>query len=140
MRGEAHPLVFDTFYSDKPGTRLPDFQNIVVRDFHYIAGGRYGAGTSVFRGYREGETRRPIALTLDGVLFDGGLPKVSGGKDAPQPRDVHLTLRGTNAFAGLVQPAPADDVTVTTIAGGLTAVRDCAGVFVPLATVLAAAQ
>lgn len=140
MRREAHPLVFDTFYSDTPGTRLPDFQNIVVRDFHYIAGGRYGTGTSVFRGYRQGETRRPIQLTLDGVVFDGGPPKLSGGRDSPQPRDVHLTLRGTNAFAGRIQPALADDVTVTTLADGLTTVRDCTGVFVPLANVLAAAQ
>src|SRR5205814_76498 len=78
MRHEAHPLVFDTYYSDKSGPLLPDFRGIVVRDFHYVAGGRFGAGTSIFRGYRSGGTRLPIQVTIDGAVFDGATPKLSG--------------------------------------------------------------
>jgi polygalacturonase len=132
MRNEAHPLVFDTFYSDKPGTLLPNFRAITVRDFHYVAGGRFGTGKSIFRGYRAGETRLPVEITLDGIVFDGGAPRLSGNE-----QDARLTLKGRNAFADVIQSSPIKNLTVTIASDGITAVRDCSAAFVPLGTLLA---
>lgn len=132
MRNEAHPLVFDTYYSDKPGRLLPDFRGIVVRDFHYVAGGRFGAGTSIFRGYRSGGTHLPIQVTIDGAVVDGATPKLSG-----KEQEAQLTLKGPNAFAGVIQPSPEKGVSVSIVPGGTTAIRDCDNVWVPLDTVLA---
>lgn len=137
MRGEARPLVFDTYYSDRPGTKLPDFQGIAVRDFHYVVGGRYGAGTSIFRGFVQPGQRLPLQITLDTIVFEGGLPSVSSGKDKEPPTAAHIALAGPNAFRGVLVPWAADDVTVTT---GPSAVSpplvDCRGAFVPLKSVL----
>ena len=132
MRNEAHPLVFDSYYSGKSGALLPDFRGIVIRDFRYLAGGRFGTGTSIFRGYRSGATHLPIQITIDGALFDGGTPKLSGTE-----QEAQLTLEGRNAFAGVIQPSPAKDISVTVIPGGTTAVRECGSAWVPLESVLA---
>jgi len=140
MRGEAHPLVFDTHYSDRPGTLYPDFASVVVRDMRYVAGGRFGTGTSVFRGYDQGGVKRPLDVTLDSVVFDGGAPGVSGGSTASQPLAAHLTLKGRNAFAGVIQPSAANDLAVTRLPGGDVPVRDCGSAFVPLENLLAGAK
>ena len=131
MRNEAHPLVFDTYYSDKSGPLLPDFRGIVVRDFHYVAGGRFGAGTSIFRGYRSGGTRLPIQVTIDGALFDGATPKLSG-----KEQEAQLTLKGRNAFSGVIQPSSEKSVSVSIVPDGTTAIRDCDNAWAPLDTVL----
>ncbi|HEX4738194.1 MAG TPA: glycosyl hydrolase family 28 protein [Allosphingosinicella sp.] len=138
MRREARPMVFDTYYSDRPGTKLPDFQGITVRDFHYFAGGRYGAGTSVFRGFVQPGTRLPLQVTLDTIVFEGGVPSVSSGKDKEPPMAAHISLAGPNAFRGVLTPSAADDVSVTsvpsTVSGPLV---DCGHAFVPLSSVMA---
>ncbi len=137
MRGEARPLVFDTYYSDRPGTKLPDFQGIVVRDFHYLAGGRFGGGTSVFRGFVQPGTRLPLQVTLDTIVFEGGKPSVSAGKGAGGPTAARIALAGPNAFTGILTPSAADDVTVATVPTTVSAPRtDCARVFVPLRSVM----
>lgn len=137
MRGEARPLVFDTYYSDRPGTKLPDFQGIAVRDFHYQVGGRYGAGTSIFRGFVQDGTRLPLQVTLDTILFEGGAPSVSAGKGKEGPTAAHIALAGPNAFAGVLTPSEERDVTVTTVPSNVTAPRtDCARAFAPLRSVI----
>jgi polygalacturonase len=137
MRNEARPMVFDTYYSDRPGNLLPDFQNIVVRDFHYQVGGRYGAGTAIFRGYAQPGTRLPLDIILDTIVFEGGVPSVSAGKGKDGPTAAHISLAGPNAFAGVLTASTADDVTVTTIPSTVTAPRtDCARAFVPLSSVM----
>ena len=137
MRREARPLVFDTYYSDRPGTLLPDFQGIVVRDFHYLAGGRYGAGTSVFRGFVEGEHRLPLQVTLDTVVFEGGVPAISPGGKAGGPTAAHISLAGPNAFAGVLTASAANDVTVATIPSAVSApLVDCRRAFVPLSSAM----
>lgn len=132
MRNEAHPLVFDTYYSDRPGALLPDFRGIVVRDLHYFAGGRFGTGTSVFRGYRNGKTALPLEITIDGAQFSGGMPKLSGNE-----QELELTLKGRNAFAGVIRSSAEKNVNVIVVPTGTTDMRKCGGVWVPLDTVLA---
>jgi polygalacturonase len=138
MRGEARPLVFDTHYSDRPGSLLPDFQGIVVRDLHYVAGGRYSAGTSIFRGFLQDGHRLPLQITLDTILFEGGVPAVSsGGKSGSRPTATHFSLAGPNAFAGILSASPIDDVTVASIPSAASAPAiDCRHAFVPLSSVM----
>jgi polygalacturonase len=132
MRNEAHPLVFDAYYGgDRPGSLLPDFRGIVVRDFHYFAGGRFGAGTSVFRGYRSGGVRLPIQITIDGAVFDGAAPKVSDNM-----QELDATLTGRNAFTGVIEPSPEKDVKVSVARAGTSAIRDCSRAWVPLERLL----
>jgi polygalacturonase len=127
MRNVAHPLVFDTYYSDRPGTLPPDFRGIVVRDFRYLAGGRFGSGTSIFRGYRSARTQLPLEIAIDGAVFDGGTPKLSG-----KEQEAQLTLKGRNAFAGVIQSSTERGVSVTVMQDGASTVRDCGGAWVPL--------
>jgi polygalacturonase len=131
MRNEAHPLVFDTYYSDKSGPLLPDFRGIVVRDFHYVAGGRFRTGKSIFRGYRDGKTHLPIEVTIDGAEFSEGTPGLSG-----KEQEAQLTLQGRNAFAGVIQPSREQNVSVTVITAGVTRVRECGNAWIPLEAVL----
>ena len=137
MRREARPLVFDTHYSDRRGNSLPDFQGIVVRDFHYFAGGRFGAGTSVFRGFNADGHRLPLQITLDTIVFEGGVPAVSSGKSQGGPTAAHVSLAGPNAFAGILNPSPAADVTVSTVPSAVSRrPADCSHAFVPLSSVM----
>jgi polygalacturonase len=140
MRGEAHPIVLDTHYSDAAGTLLPDFQGVTVRDFRYIAGGRYGAGTSVLRGYRASGVDLPVGVTFDTVAFEGGVPKVTGGgKDAPVPVAARVTFAGPNDLAAVIKPSAADGVGVTFLERRVSGpdALSCAGVFQPMRTAMA---
>ena len=138
MRNEAHPLVFDTHYSDKTGNLFPDFQGIVVRDYHYFVGGKYGAGVSTFRGYEEGGAKLPLDVTLDTVVWEGGAPGISTGHSKADGKAfaAHITLMGQNSFANAFTPSDADDVTVKTVADSTTPLSSCDNVFVPLNSVL----
>lgn len=139
MRNEAHPLVFDTHYSDKSGTLYPDFQGISVTDFHYIGGGKYGGGTSTFRGYEENGQKLPISIRLETVQFDGPAPKINGGKGKDAPFATHFSIYpGATAFGNLLTPSVADDVTVEHVESRASPpLRDCTNAFVPLKSVLA---
>ncbi len=138
MRNEAHPLVFDTHYSDKTGELYPDFKGIVVRDLHYFAGGKYGTGVSTFRGYEETSAHLPLEVTLDTVVWDGGLPGISTGHSTADGTAfaAHITLMGQNSFAKAFTPTDSADVTVKTVAGSTATLSGCDGVFVPLSSVL----
>ncbi len=139
MRNEAHPLVFDTHYSDKTGSLYPDFQGVAVHDFHYFAGGKYGVGVSTFRGYEQDGAKLPIDVTLDTVVWEGGAPGISTGHSHADGKafGAHITLMGQNSFTTAFTPSDADDVTVKTVAGSTTKLSGCEGVFVPLKSVLA---
>jgi polygalacturonase len=138
MKNEAHPLVFDTHYSDKTGTLYPDFKGIVVRDMHYFSGGKYGTGVSTFRGYEDASVKMPVEVTLDTVVWDGGLPGISTGHSKADGTAfaAHITLMGQNSFDKAFTPSDAQDVTVKTIAGSTTALSGCNGAFVPLSAIL----
>ena len=138
MKNEAHPLVFDTHYSDKTGDLYPDFKGIVVRDLHYFVGGKYGTGVSTFRGYEETGAHLPLEVTLDTVVWDAGLPGISTGHAAADGTAfaAHITLMGQNSFAKAFTPADSADVTVKTVAGSTATLSGCDGVFVPLNSVL----
>src|SRR5206468_623357 len=106
---------------------------------HYIAGGRYGAGTSVFRGFVQPGRRLPLEITLDTIVFDGGVPSVSSGqgKKDDGPTAAHISVAGANAFAGVLTPSAANDVTFTTIGSKVAGVPiDCRHAFVPLGSVM----
>ncbi len=140
MRNSAHPMVFDTAYSDKVGPLYPSFTGIVVRDFHYVSGGRFGGGALTFRGFEQDGQTLPLDITFDTVQFDGAQPTVNGGKGKSAPFATHFTiLPGALAFAQpLLKASAADDVTVTF---GETraspSLRDCSTAFIPLKSVLA---
>ena len=140
MRNEAHPIVFDTHYSDKEGSLYPDFQGVAVHDFHYFAGGKYGTGVSTFRGYEQDGHKFPLSATLDNVVWEGGAPGISTGHSKADGTAfaAHITLSGKNSFAGILVPSDASDVTVTTVPGDTSKpVLSCDGAFVPLKSVLA---
>ncbi len=139
MRNSAHPLVFDTAYSDKTGSLYPSFTGITVRDFHYLSGGKFGGGSLTFRGFKDAGQDLPLEITLETVVFDGAQPTVNGGKGKDAPYATHFTvLPGAQAFAKpLLTPSPTDDVTISI---GETRAspqpRDCANAFVPLKSIL----
>ncbi|MGZ3304728.1 MAG: glycoside hydrolase family 28 protein [Asticcacaulis sp.] len=139
MRNEAHPLVFDTHYSDKTGTLYPDFQGISLTDFHYIGGGKHGGGVSTFRGFEEAGQKLPISISLEAVRFDGPVPVINGGKGKVAPFATHFRIYpGATSFGALMKPSEADDVTVEAVESRSSpALRDCTGVFLPLKPVLA---
>lgn len=139
MKNEAHPLVFDTHYSDKTGTLAPDFQGIVVRDMHYFSGGKYGTGVSTFRGYEEGGAHLPLDVTLDTVVWTGGVPGISTGHSKADGTAfaAHITLMNASSFGNVFTPSSADDVSVQKILDITnTTLSACEGVFVPLSSVL----
>ena len=138
MRNEAHPLVFDTHYSDKTGDQYPDFKGIVVRDLHYFPGGKYGAGVSTFRGYEENGAKLPVEVTLDTVVWEGGVPGISTGHSKADGTAfaAHINLVGKTSFAGIFTPSEAGDVTVTTVPASTTTLSACDSAFVPLNSVL----
>ena len=138
MTNEAHPLVFDTHYSDKTGDQYPDFKGIVVRDLHYFPGGKYGAGVSTFRGYEENGARLPVEVTLDTVVWEGSAPGISTGHSKADGTAfaAHMTLIGKTSFANAFTPSDANDVTVKTEPSSTTTLSACDGAFVPLNSVM----
>ena len=138
MRNEVRPLVFDTHYSDATGTLYPDFHGITVRNFHNLGSARYGGGKLVFRGFEEAGQTLPLDITLESVVFDGA-PDVDGGKGKDAPFAVHFQIYpGAMAFGALVNPSPADDVTVEPLESRSSPPpRDCSGAFVALKSILA---
>ncbi len=131
MRNEIRPMVFDTYYSDKKGSLYPDFQGITVRDFHYTGSARFGGGTLTFRGYAQGDTRRPIGIFLDTVRFDGPAPKIKA-------TGSHFQIGPAAAdFGHLLVPSTADDVTTEFVETRASPpLRDCSAAFVTLKTLM----
>ncbi len=140
MRNTHYPMVFDTHYSDKTGTFYPSFTGIVVRDFHYISGGKYGGGILDLRGFKEDGQTLPLDLFLDTVQWDGAQPTVNGGKGKDDPFAAHISV-GPNAadFARpLLKDSPENDVTVSFVETRFSPkLRDCSQAFVPYKSVLA---
>jgi len=141
MRRTAHPMVFDTRYSDKTGDRYPDFQDIRVTNFHYLGGGRFGGGVLTFRGFDEQGQRLPLGVSLGAIRFDGPPPQIGsrhGGRPDGQALATHFTiLPGAADFANLLKSSSENDVTVQTAeARTVTPVSDCVDVFVPLNDIL----
>ncbi len=137
MRNSAHPLVFDTAYGDKAGALYPSFTGITVRNFHYYGGGKFGSGTSTFRGYEEAGQKLPVDITLDTVVFDGPAPKINGGKGKDTPFATHFKVGpGATAFGNLITPSAADDVTVERFETRASVpLRDCTADWVKLSDV-----
>ncbi len=139
MRNEVRPMVFDTHYGDKTGTRYPNFAGITVRDFHYTGSAKFGGGTLTFRGFEEDGQKLPLDITFETVVFDGTAPKINGGKGKDAPFAAHIAVKpGATAFGNLIVPSVENDVTiehVETIAS--PGLRDCSKAFVPLSSVLA---
>jgi len=77
-------------------------------------------------------------VTLDTVVWDGGVPGVSTGHSKADGTAfaAHITLIGKTSFAKAFTPSDANDVTVTTEPASTTALSACDGVFVPLNSVL----
>jgi hypothetical protein len=111
MRGVRNPLVFDPYYSDAVGTRIPDYRDIVVRNTHVLGGGRL-----TLQGY---DATRPLGLTLDNVTFD--TPPTVTATDANielGPEPVSFNPSGTRvvvdvATTGNAAPRVCDNAWVT---------------------------
>lgn len=124
MRRMREPLKLNPFYSSKTGTLVPSYTGIVVRGLHSLGSPRYGAGTLTLQGY---SAAYPLGLTLDGVVLDGGAPKITAS-------DADLVVGpGPVSFAAALG-AGANGVTVTGTAG-TGAALDCAGAFPTLSAV-----
>ena len=123
MRNMRNPLVFDTAYSTKPGTLIPDFADITVRNLHYTGSARFNGGQLVFRGY---DADHPLRLRLDNAQFDGQQPEIAEFSNAV------ITLGpGPVTFADNL-PASVDRTEMTVDAPPY----DCAQAFANLSAIL----
>jgi len=140
MKNEIRPIVIDTHYSDNGGLLFPDFQNIVIRNFHALGSVKVGNGTLTFRGFRSGAISLPITIDMDKVTFDGTPPNFSTGHRKPDGRAeaVHFQIGSADMqFAKIIPVSPVDDVTVNLVEGRAPASsRDCTHAFLPLKSVL----
>ncbi|WP_057414930.1 glycoside hydrolase family 28 protein [Pseudomonas cannabina] len=133
MRNVKFPMVFNTNYGNTSGTSYPDFSGITVKGFHYLNSPRFGGGKMTFAGYDDNGQKRPIAITLDNVVFDGTQPGFTA------LTATHFILGpGPVSFANKLVPSIKDDVTVSGTPGEGAPV-DCTAAFVPLRTVLPSA-
>lgn len=139
MRRVAHPLVFDSYYSDRPGTRPPRFEDISLSDVHYLGDAAHGGGVSVLQGYQGQSASIPVQLRFDHVSFEGPPPRFAGkgGKAKPALADI-VAGPGSEALAEQIAQAGGDHIRITRDDHGEAAPppRDCAAAFVPLSSVL----
>lgn len=98
MRGVARPLVFDANYANPPTRdKHPQFDGISLSNVHSLGSTTLGGGELSFYGYRDAGTTRPITISLDNVVLEGG--KVSFaqphfGGPASNPGATHFTFKG----------------------------------------------
>ncbi|MCS3744833.1 polygalacturonase [Xanthomonas arboricola] len=114
MRGVARPLVFDANYAN-PATRdkPPQFSGISLSHVHSLGSTTLGGGELSFYGYRDAGTTRPITISLDNVVLEGG--KVSFaqphfGGPASNPGATHFTFKGgpVSFYDQLTESVPND--------------------------------
>ncbi|MBB4955844.1 polygalacturonase [Agrobacterium vitis] len=141
MRNIRFPMVFDTRYSDRTGSLLPDYSGITVRNFHYTGSKAYGGGYIVMRGVQQDGQYLPLGLIFDTVQFDGAQPNILGSTDvsgADKPGYVNMTLGlGPVSFADKLVPDVKTRFKITNLMDGLPAdTLDCSSAFVPFSTVV----
>ncbi|MCM2292014.1 glycoside hydrolase family 28 protein [Allorhizobium sp. BGMRC 0089] len=144
MRNEPYPLVFDTRYTDAEGPAKPDFTGIVLRQFHDTGSKRFHGGKIVLNGFSNGASVLPVDLTLDGVVFDGEPPQLTGsanGKNAVPAQNARLTLGpGPVSFSAKLVSDPAHNFMVSgKITDLMRQPADCAQRFVALSDLTDAA-
>lgn len=144
MRNTRFPLVFDTHYSDKTGTLLPDYSGITVRNLKYTGSKAYGGGYIVLRGLQQDGQYLPLGLTLDTVQFDGSQPAILGSPNisaSDKPSYANVTLGpGPVSFADMLKPDVKARFKITNLIDGVpTEEMDCSAAFVPFSTVVAGA-
>ncbi|WP_082002556.1 glycoside hydrolase family 28 protein [Xanthomonas cannabis] len=140
MRGVARPLVFDANYANAAvHGKIPQFSGISLRNVHSLGSTTLGAGELSFYGYRDASATRPITLSLDNVVLDGG--KVSFaqphfGGPASNPGAVHFSFNGgpVSFYDQLTASVP-DDVQLQGTPGPGKSL-DCSNAFIAYHTVL----
>lgn len=114
MRGVARPLVFDANYANAAiRDKIPQFHGISLSNVHSLGSTTLGGGELSFYGYRDASTTRPITISLDNVVLEGG--KVSFaqphfGGPASNPGAVHFTFKGgpVSFYDQLTESVPND--------------------------------
>ncbi|HMC70957.1 MAG TPA: Ig-like domain repeat protein, partial [Mycobacteriales bacterium] len=113
-----HAIVLNPFYDSTAGTLIPQFQNIVLRNAHFLT-----EGSLQLQGY---DAAHPTTLTLDNVVFD----HLAASDLSPSPQYTSIALGPGAVFPAALQSVSGTGVTV---AGSAPAVSsgalDCTSAF-----------
>ncbi|QJD67929.1 glycoside hydrolase family 28 protein [Xanthomonas campestris pv. badrii] len=140
MRGVARPLVFDANYAS-PATRdkIPQFTNISLTNVHSLGSTTFGGGELSFYGYRDATTTRPITISLDNVVLEGGkitFAQPHFGGPSSNPGATHFSFKGGPvSFYDQLTPSASNDVQLQGTPGPGTPLQ-CNDAFIALHTVL----
>jgi len=113
-----HALVLDPFYDTTPGTLIPQYQNIVLRNAHFLT-----EGLVQVQGY---DAAHPTTLTLDNVVFD----QLNAGDFSPAPQYASIALGPGAVYPAALQSVSGTGVTVTGSAPAVSSgALDCTNAF-----------
>jgi Glycosyl hydrolases family 28/Bacterial Ig-like domain (group 3) len=122
IKDVAHALEINPFYVDTTGTLVPQFENIVLRNVHFLSEGKVE-----LQGH---DASHPTTLTLDNVVFDN----LKAADLSPAPQFAAITLGPGAVFPQLLQTASGTGVTESGSAPASNATPfDCTGAFPQLA-------
>ncbi|MDP9035171.1 MAG: glycosyl hydrolase family 28 protein, partial [Myxococcota bacterium] len=107
VRSLANPIFLDTHYTTAPGSLIPTYTGIVIRDFHSLASTI--APAVMLNGY---DASHPLGIALDDVVVDGIVPSKAMASFANVrlgPGSVNFTPAGsgvavTNTTSGPPTP------------------------------------
>ncbi|MGH7272124.1 MAG: glycoside hydrolase family 28 protein, partial [Polyangiaceae bacterium] len=112
VRQVANQILITPHYSSATGSNIPDYQNIVIRNFHALS-----AGAVTLDGY---DAAHPTGITLDNVIVDG-----------ISPSNVSAAFASVTLGPGPVNFIPSGmDVSVTGSASGSSSPNACDGKWV----------
>ena len=118
IKDVAHAIELNPFYNANSGTLLPQFENVVVRDAHFL-----NRGKVQLQGF---DAAHATSVTLDNVVFDSLL----GSDLSPAPQFAAVTLGPGAVFPQLLQSLTGTGVTESGTAPSTSSgARDCTGAF-----------
>lgn len=118
----AGNFILDPFYDSTAGTQLPQFQNIVLRNAHFLTEAKV-----TLQGY---DAAHASSVTFDNVVFD----HFSASDFSPAPENLALTLGPGSVYPATLQAPSGTNVTVAGSAPATTSgALDCTNAFPQLA-------
>jgi Glycosyl hydrolases family 28/Bacterial Ig-like domain (group 3) len=116
IKDVAHALELNPFYNTNSGTLIPQFENVVVRNAHFM-----NRGKVQLQGF---DAAHATSVTLDNVVFDSLL----SADLSPAPQFAAVTVGPGQVSPQILQSLTGTGVTESGTAGA-SITRDCTGAF-----------
>ncbi|HEX4385612.1 MAG TPA: glycosyl hydrolase family 28 protein, partial [Myxococcales bacterium] len=118
VKDVAHALELNPFYVEASGSLIPQFENIVVRNAHFLSRGKVQ-----LQGF---DAAHATSVTLDNVVFDS----LQSNDLSPAPQFAAVTLGPGAVFPQLLQSLTGTGVSESGTAPVTSSgARDCTGAF-----------